>query len=115
MKAFTKIKITFTTNKFLQKKFNIRKQFIKASIYVFVLTAFFAIKSFSQTVYVQETGKKYHSKNCSAAGTGKKGMTIVEAKKEGYTACKVCKPDDVAVASKPKEKLKAASANKPKK
>jgi hypothetical protein len=90
------------------------KQLIKASICVFILTAFVAIKSFSQTVYVQETGKKYHTKNCSAAGTGKKGMTVTEAKKEGYTACKVCKPDDVAVANKPKEKLKTAPASKPK-
>jgi hypothetical protein len=93
------------------------KQFIKAAICAFILTAFIGTKSFAQTVYVQETGKKYHIKNCSAAGTGKKGMTIAEAKKEGYTACKVCKPDNIAMPKNPKtEKLKVikAPSTKPK-
>ncbi len=78
------------------------KNLIRTAICVFALTVFISIKSFSQTVYVQETGKKYHTKNCSVAGTGKKGMTIAEAKKAGYTACKVCKPEEAAPAEKPK-------------
>jgi hypothetical protein len=94
------------------------KHLIKTVICVFVISAFITIKSFSQTVYVTETGKKYHTKNCTVAGTGKKGMPIADAKKAGYTPCKVCKPDEVqkAVGSdKPKatDKPKAAEPKKP--
>lgn len=95
------------------------KHLIKTAICIFVLTVFISIKSFSQTVYVQETGKKYHTKNCSVAGTGKKGMTIAEAKKAGYTACKVCKPEEAApkATDKPKapEPKKTTPAVQPKK
>ena len=38
----------------------------------------------AQTVYITDTGKKYHAKNCSLAKTGKKGMELAEAKKQGY-------------------------------
>ncbi len=90
------------------------KNLIRTAICVFALTVFISIKSFSQTVYVQETGKKYHTKNCSVAGTGKKGMTIAEAKKAGYTACKVCKPEEAAPTEKPKtgDKPKAVEPKK---
>lgn len=44
-----------------------------------------------KTVYVVETGKKYHTKNCRLKKNSK-GMKLSEAKKKGYTACKVCKP-----------------------
>ncbi len=72
---------------------------------LFISILFLAI-SFSklkaQTVYVTESGKKYHSKNCSTAKTGKKGMELTVAKKNGYEPCKICKADEV-VADKPKE------------
>ena len=45
----------------------------------------------AQTVYVTETGKKYHAKNCDIVKTGKKGITLEEAKKKGLEPCKVCK------------------------
>jgi NOL1/NOP2/fmu family ribosome biogenesis protein len=57
-------------------------------------------KSMAQTVYVSETGKKYHAKNCSLAKTGKSGMQLSEAKKKGYEPCKSCKADAI----KPEEK-----------
>lgn len=63
----------------------------------------------AQTVYVTESGKKYHMKNCDVAKTGKKGIELTEAKKQGYEACKVCKADKEAQpADKPKEKKGAA-------
>lgn len=49
----------------------------------------------AQTVYVTESGKKYHAKNCDVAKTGKKGITLSEATKAGYTPCKVCKADAI--------------------
>jgi hypothetical protein len=40
-------------------------------------------------VYVTESGKKFHKKNCSAA-TGKTGIEKDKAIAEGYTACSKC-------------------------
>lgn len=72
---------------------------------LFLLLSFTKIKA--QTVYVTESGKKYHAKNCSLAKTGKKGMDLSAAKKAGYDPCKSCKADDLKMgADKPKE-LKA--------
>lgn len=67
----------------------------------------------AQTVYITESGKKYHAKNCSLAKTGKKGISLKEAIKQGYEACKMCKADEIkAVEEKPvkvKEKEKTKS------
>ena len=63
----------------------------------------------AQTVYVTETGKKYHAKNCDIVKTGKKGITLDEAKKKGLEPCKVCKVEaEPKTADKPKtiDKLK---------
>lgn len=43
------------------------------------------------TVYIVEKGKKYHKENCTLKH-GSKGVKLSFAKKNGYTACKVCKP-----------------------
>lgn len=58
----------------------------------------------AQTVYVTETGKKYHAKNCDIVKTGKKGIELSEAKKKGLEPCKSCKVENEAktVADKPK-------------
>ncbi len=62
----------------------------------------------AQTVYVTKEGKKYHAKNCGIAKTGKSGMELAEAKKQGYEACKSCKSHEIApAADKPKEQPKA--------
>ena len=63
----------------------------------------------AQTVYVTETGKKYHAKKCDIVKTGKKGITLEEAKKKGLEPCKVCKVEaESKTADKPKaiDKLK---------
>ncbi|MDX2174268.1 MAG: hypothetical protein SFY56_14290 [Bacteroidota bacterium] len=70
---------------------------------LFLALSFTKLKA--QTVYVTESGKKYHAKNCSVAKTGKKGIDLATAKKEGYEPCKVCKADEVKPeADKPKKK-----------
>lgn len=60
-----------------------------------LILTFFACVIYSkvnaQTVYVSESGKKYHAKNCQLAKTGKKGITLSQALKDGYEACKNCK------------------------
>ena len=68
----------------------------------------------AQTVYITDSGKKYHAKNCDVVKTGKKGITLEEAKKKGLEPCKVCKVDDAKDADKPKAADKSKEADKPK-
>lgn len=81
--------------------------------FLILLLFFIVATSKAQTVYVTESGKKYHAKNCDVAKTGKKGIELSEAKKQGYEACKVCKvSQETKEADKPKEKK---TSEKPKK
>lgn len=43
-------------------------------------------------VYVTKTGEKYHRGTCRYLSKSKIKTTLGEAKRRGYTACKVCKP-----------------------
>lgn len=80
------------------------KQFISILIGVLFL---FATQVKAQTVYITDTGKKYHAKNCDKAKTGKKGIDLATAKKQGYEPCKLCKSANTeVVADKPKDKKK---------
>ena len=46
----------------------------------------------SETVYVTASGERYHKKNCRHIKKSKTVTTVSvsEAKKDGYTACKTC-------------------------
>jgi hypothetical protein len=76
--------------------------------HILALTVFalflFGAQLKAQTVYVTETGKKYHAKNCDIVKTGKKGIELSEAKKKGLEPCKSCKveTETKTVADKPK-------------
>ena len=73
---------------------------IKRKAFIFVLL-FAAVAGICATdagkkVYVTDTGKKYHCKDCR---TLKKSKTLTElavkdAKAKGYAACKVCNPGE---------------------
>lgn len=54
-------------------------------------------------VYVTEKGKKYHKKNCSLA-TGKTGIDVAEATKQGYVACAICFKDNTKGTKQPAKK-----------
>lgn len=75
-------------------------------LFIAIIFLFLSItKIKAQTVYVTESGIKYHAKNCNIVKTGKKGMELSAAKKAGYEACKSCKAGDTKIdADKPKEK-----------
>jgi len=61
----------------------------------------------AQTVYIAETGKKYHTKNCPDVKTHRKAIDLKEAKKKGYTACVSCGADKIVEKDeKTKEKKK---------
>lgn len=66
----------------------------------------------AQTVYVTESGKKYHAKNCSLAKTGKKGIALKLAIKQGYEACKMCKADEIKVQEEKEKKEKEKAKEK---
>lgn len=70
----------------------------------------------AQTVYITESGKKYNAKNCNIVKTGKKGITLEEAKKKGLEPCKVCKVEvEPKIADKPKAIDNAKNKTKDKK
>jgi hypothetical protein len=77
-----------------------------AKFLIVSLLFLFALHTKAQTVYVAENGKKYHAKNCTLVPTGKIGLTLQQAKKNGYTACKHCKLSELKennnLANKPK-------------
>lgn len=46
------------------------------------------------TVYIADTGTKYHTENCRTLRKSKHAITLKEAKAKGYTPCKVCHPPE---------------------
>jgi len=62
------------------------------------------------TVYITRTGEKYHRANCRYLSKSKIPISLAEAKRRGYTPCKVCKPpissstaEDKRLIEKPKQ------------
>lgn len=46
----------------------------------------------SQTVYITNTGEKYHRSSCSYLRQSKIAIPLSSAKSKGYTACSRCNP-----------------------
>ncbi len=44
------------------------------------------------TVYITNTGKKYHSSGCRYLSKSRIPISLTSAKERGYTPCSVCKP-----------------------
>ncbi|OYU95554.1 MAG: hypothetical protein CFE21_10445 [Bacteroidetes bacterium B1(2017)] len=76
------------------------KNFIRIACLMAFLFLANISRSSAQTVYVTESGKKYHAKNCDIVKTGKKGLELAEAKKQGYEPCKSCKADAIKAEEK---------------
>ena len=53
------------------------------------------INETEKIVYIAKTGKKYHLENCRTLRGEKEAIDLNEAIKNGYGACKVCKPDGI--------------------
>jgi hypothetical protein len=64
---------------------------MKKSLFVFMFF-FVAIFTIAQTVYVTETGSKYHSDGCRYLSRSCIATSLSEAKSEGYAPCSVCSP-----------------------
>jgi hypothetical protein len=44
------------------------------------------------TVYITQSGTKYHKEDCSYLSSSKIAITLGEACAKGYSPCSVCKP-----------------------
>ena len=44
------------------------------------------------TVYITKSGKKYHKEDCAFLSKSKIAISLSQAKKRGFTPCKICKP-----------------------
>ena len=53
---------------------------------------FAALNLSAQTVYVTDTGEKYHRDACRYLAKSKNAIELSEAISQGYGACKICKP-----------------------
>ena len=51
------------------------------------------INETEKIVYIAKTGKKYHIENCRTLRGEKEAIDLNGAIKNGYEACKICKPD----------------------
>ena len=53
------------------------------------------INDAEKIVYIAKTGKKYHLENCRTLRGEKEAIDLNEAIKNGYEACKICKPNGI--------------------
>jgi len=63
--------------------------------YTFFLVLFIACtveSTEAQTVYITETGSKYHKETYRYLSHSKYPLSLSKAKNDNYEACKVCKP-----------------------
>jgi len=66
--------------------------FLFSSVAAIAAPAFNSLASNDTIVYITRTGSKYHQSWCSYLRKSKIAITLEEAKAEGYTPCKRCKP-----------------------
>lgn len=59
--------------------------------YILWLVIFTGVLS-AQTVYITNTGEKYHISGCRYLHKSKISIELSDALAQGYTACKVCRP-----------------------
>jgi hypothetical protein len=64
---------------------------LKAALLIWTLF-FVSIFTFGQTVYVTNTGTKYHTSGCQYLRKSKIATSSDKAIERGYSACSVCKP-----------------------
>lgn len=65
-----------------------RKVFAVVAALIIALSAASALAD--ATVYITDTGKKYHNVGCRFLDKSKHAISKSEAEKRGYKPCKVC-------------------------
>jgi hypothetical protein len=64
----------------------------------------------AQTVYITDTGVKYHSENCRFLNKSKTAINLSDAKNKGYEACKICHPSQTITTTKKTETINSSTA-----
>ncbi|HWY10434.1 MAG TPA: hypothetical protein VN026_03860 [Bacteroidia bacterium] len=80
-----------------------------------ILIAFLFVLGISinaQTVYITNTGEKYHASGCRYLSKSKNAIELSDALNKGYVACKVCKPTQTVKAESKQKEVKTESSNK---
>ena len=65
--------------------------FIVFTFYGAALIAPTAAMATEETVWIAETGRRYHYENCRTLRGGRREITIHEARRQGYMPCGVCR------------------------
>jgi micrococcal nuclease len=74
-------------------------------LFLFLLLSFPHVLSAAEetlTVYVTNSGRRYHEDGCSSLSRSKIAVTLADAVRSGYTPCSICKPP---VLSQPQESV----------
>jgi hypothetical protein len=59
---------------------------------LFTLTSCYHAPKYDITVYITETGEKYHNERCRYLKSSKIEINLSKALYKGYDPCKVCHP-----------------------
>lgn len=62
-------------------------------LFLFISVMFCAVNLSGQTVYVTNTGEKFHKSSCHYLKSSKKEIAFEKALELRFTACSVCKPE----------------------
>jgi len=65
----------------------------------------------AQTVFVSSKGKKYHTEDCKILASDKKALSVEDAKKEGYKACRKCKVKQIEAIKRKEAEEKKKKGN----
>lgn len=79
------------------------------SVLLFFFLFIFSFQAFSQTVYIIDTGTKYHTENCRQLNQSKHKIELQKALDKGFTACQVCKSGGTSVQSSTQNKTNIKS------
>ncbi|MBX2969856.1 MAG: hypothetical protein KF803_10840 [Cyclobacteriaceae bacterium] len=68
---------------------------------LFLLLLFCTAVQAQTTVYITNTGEKYHKQTCKYLSKSSISIELTKAKENGYTACSVCKPGGTTTTTQP--------------
>jgi micrococcal nuclease len=67
-------------------------RFLIRGVIISILSGLFLLGAADTTVYVTNSGSKYHREDCTSLSRSKIAVSLEDALKSGYEACAVCKP-----------------------
>ena len=79
-----------------------KKLFVSLLVSFLIFSAFTgtSLAANGETVYITNTGKKYHSSGCSQLKNSKIAISIEDAMRRGYQPCKLCRSEGATQTAK---------------